>query len=169
MVEKGTPWEERFWTKVDRRGVYECWEWTGGRTGNGYGALDIDGKMRTVHRLSFGIHYGDIPDGLCVLHHCDNPPCVNPQHLFAGTVSDNAVDMIRKGRGNRPFGERHHSAKLTDAQVLEILLIKPVSGYQSTIARKFGVSQVTISDIRSRKTWKHLDAAGGSTQQTSVV
>ena len=155
---KGMPWREKFWLKVDRRGPDECWEWLAGRSGDGYGALDINGRACSVHRLSWEIHYGDIPDGLCICHHCDNPLCVNPIHLFAGTHSENIADRDRKGRNVKQSGELNFNAKLTDAKVLEILSIEPVYGDQPIIARRFGVSQATISLIRIRKIWKHLGA-----------
>ena len=102
-----TPLETRFWRFVapsmDDRG---CWEWTGARAGElGYGCLG--GKGPRAHRLSWEIHNGPIPDGLWVLHKCDNPPCVNPRHLFLGTRTDNIRDMFAKGRGRPgPGGAR---------------------------------------------------------------
>ncbi len=95
------PVAERFWPKV-RRGE-GCWEWTGARSAKGYGRLTAgrrgDGYLRT-HRLSFELAYGPVPDGLFVLHRCDNPPCVRPDHLFLGTKSDNMRDAVSKGRLN---------------------------------------------------------------------
>ena len=150
------PWRERFWLRVDRRGTKECWEWTGACNPGGYGMFGIDGRAVLAHRLSYTIHYGYIPDGLCVCHHCDNRPCINPLHLFVGTPADNNADMVRKGRDSQLFGELHSHAKLTDAKVLEILSIERVAGDQDIIASKFGVSRSTISKIRSRRAWKHL-------------
>lgn len=97
------PLDIRFWNRVDKNGptvrveLGPCWVWMGGTDIGGYGA--IKGTKRTsTHRVSWELHYGLIPDGLCVLHHCDNPPCVRPEHLFLGTRKDNAHDMIAKGR-----------------------------------------------------------------------
>lgn len=92
--------EQRFWAKVepmmDDRG---CWVWSGARTRQGYGHLACDGQFIRASRLSWLIHNGEIPPDLCVLHRCDNPPCVNPAHLWLGTKRDNTRDMLEKGRG----------------------------------------------------------------------
>jgi hypothetical protein len=87
--------EERFWAKV--RTSKGCWEWTA-CTRNGYGRLGLNGGVADAHRLSWEMHYGQIPNGLCVLHHCDNRLCVRPDHLFLGTRGDNIADMDAKGR-----------------------------------------------------------------------
>lgn len=88
-----------FWTKVDKRGSDECWPWNGCKLGMGYGRFRSEGKFICAHRFSYIIHFGPLPDGKpCVLHHCDNPPCCNPKHLFAGTKQENTDDCIRKGR-----------------------------------------------------------------------
>ena len=97
------PWnaEDRLWSRVDRSG--ECWVWTGGTNGVGYGRVsDADGRTVLTHRLVYQLEVGPIPEGLWVLHHCDNPPCVNPAHLFLGTVGDNNRDARAKGRAFGP-------------------------------------------------------------------
>lgn len=78
-----------------------CWIWTGGKFGNGYGAVSLDGRHMPAHRASYMVNVGPIPEGLWVLHRCDNPPCINPAHLWVGTHSDNAKDCYAKGRGAR--------------------------------------------------------------------
>lgn len=98
---------QRFWSKVARRAPGECWEWIGSRFPRGYGRLKLNRKTAYAHRVSWELAHGvPVPDGLCVLHRCDNPPCVNPAHLWSGTMADNMHDRDAKGRGrwgpNRP-------------------------------------------------------------------
>lgn len=88
----------RFWAKVDKRGPDECWTWTAGLNGQGYGIFCIGGKARGAHRVSYFLSRGEIGNGLSVCHSCDNPPCVNPAHLWVGTAQDNSDDRVRKGR-----------------------------------------------------------------------
>ena len=88
--------EERFWAMVDKSG--DCWEWTGSCHPKGHGYFGLDGKVTYAHRVSWTMAYGDLPEGLQVNHHCDNPPCVQPEHLYAGTQIDNINDMIERGR-----------------------------------------------------------------------
>lgn len=129
-----------------------CWVWTGALDGDGYGMVSMgSGKDRGAHRVSWEIHRGPIPAGLHVLHHCDNPPCVNPDHLFPGTQADNVADMVRKDRGQK--GERSAASKLTTSQVRSI---RSDSRSQKDIARAFGVDQSTISEIKTGKTWSHV-------------
>ena len=134
----------------------ECWLWTGATNLQGYGKLNVNGKLQQAHRIAWELENGPVPDGLLVLHRCDNPACVRPAHLFLGTHGDNYKDMDRKGRNphagsdrpprNYARGERHPYAKLTDEQVKEIIMAE---GTQREIAARFGVTQGTISTIRS--------------------
>jgi hypothetical protein len=100
------------------KGTDDCWEWLGRSNDDGYGKISWSGKDLSAHRLSFEMTFGEIPNGMEVLHKCDNPPCVNPNHLFLGTQTDNIRDMKQKKRGAE--GERMGSAKLSSAQVEEI-------------------------------------------------
>jgi len=138
-----------------------CWEWTGGRNGCGYGRFWIgaEGRHRTAHRFAWELYRGQIPDGLHVLHHCDNPGCVNPGHLFLGTQAENNRDMASKGRArNEPRpGEKHPLAKLNNPTVLEIRRRVARGEPQAGVAKAFGVSHQTVSAIKLRKTWRHLE------------
>lgn len=91
---------ERLLNKIEINDATDCWIWQGGKNNIGYGMIRHDDKMRTTHRVSYEVHKGNIPKGMCVLHSCDNPLCCNPNHLRLGTHKDNTQDMIRKGRSN---------------------------------------------------------------------
>lgn len=128
-----------------------CWLWTGGIESNGYGRTTYEGKAWWVHRLSYEVHKGPIPEGHLVCHACDVRSCINPDHLFTGSIADNQRDMKLKGRASR--GERSASAKLTEADVRRIREdTRP--GWQLAVA--YGVSQATISEVRSKKVWAHV-------------
>ena len=147
---------ERFWQKVDRRGVDDCWEWMASKR-LGYGRIRVDGKSKSAHRLSWTMHNGKIPDGMQVLHRCDNPSCVNPQHLFLGTVADNVADMLSKGRQKWLSGEETRSSKLTSGDVLDIRRMYSTGNYTySELAEMFSVSESNVGCIVNRETWKHI-------------
>jgi hypothetical protein len=147
---------ERFWAKVDIGGPDDCWEWTGTKNKKfKHGRVGKDYKLVLAHRLSWELTNGPIPEGICVCHKCDNPPCCNPNHLFLGTKKDNMQDMIKKGRSNYLNGEAHGSAKLTTAQVLEILRVGKART-STEWAAEFGVSRSCIKHVWSRRT--HLEA-----------
>ena len=154
--------EERFWPKVDKRGPDQCWPWLAGNNGIGYGRISRgrrDASPRSVlaHRVMWEITYGPIPESLCVCHHCDNPDCVNPAHLFLGTHAENLRDMARKGR-SKPSGvkgEKHPRAKLTAVQVREIRVLASERSYRS-LAKEFRVNFSTIGDIVTRRSWASI-------------
>lgn len=147
---------ERFWAKV--RKTDRCWLWTAYKDPNGYARIKCHGVRLLVHRLSWAIHRGQIAEGLFVLHSCDVPYCVNPEHLFLGTQADNITDCVSKGRhqGKPPHipGEANGRAKLTTSQVLEILSNRDKSLRQ--FARELDVNYTLISRIRRGKCWAHL-------------
>ena len=152
------PIAERFWRFVQKSDG--CWEWTGGRAGKGYGAFGIDrDHMAYAHRVSWEMHFGPIPTGLFVCHHCDNPPCVRPDHLFLGTVVDNAVDMVSKGRhraGKPHRGESNLNAKLTEAAVRDIRTRRAAGERPIDLGREYGVTGSLITAIAARRAWKHV-------------
>jgi hypothetical protein len=143
-------WQERFWAKVQKGP--ECWVWTACTDRRGYGMLQ-NAPIRAAHRLSYLLTYGD-PGSHHVLHRCDNPPCVNPAHLFLGDDADNHADMASKRRST--WGEKNHHAKLQAADVLAIRAQLRAGRRQREIAEEFGVSRATISDIGARRSWYHL-------------
>ena len=145
-------WQERFWAKVDKGPA--CWEWQGAKDCAGYGMLGGNAPFRATHRLSYLIAHSD-PGPHHVLHRCDNPPCVRPDHLFLGDDSANHADMAAKKRGT--WGEKNVHAKLTAEQVREIRLLLAAGHLHREIATRFGISRVTVSDIRRGKSWKNLD------------
>lgn len=141
-----------------------CWNCTSHRLdSNGYPQAMREGKRELIHRLFYRQYIGEIPQGLCVLHRCDNPRCINPDHLFVGTHKDNTMDSARKGRHKAPLlrGEEHGGSKLTEEAARSIVRLSRQGVYQRDMARMFGVSPSTISMIVIGKTWKHIRDKGG--------
>jgi hypothetical protein len=161
MAKHRIPIEDRFWLMV--RKTRGCWLWTGATQGSmGYGVLATGGKQggqTRAHRLSWEIHNGPIPSGLWVLHTCDNPRCVRPDHLWLGTRQDNVDDCVTKGRnaggGGKSLGEAHGMAKLTNDVVLAMRADYPAMT-QKAIAEKYGTNQTTVSLVVNRKRWTHI-------------
>jgi hypothetical protein len=152
----------RFWTRVNKDGPVhpvhgQCWVWTAGSFTGGYGAITVNGRLLKAHRVSWLLYHDDIPDDLCVLHKCDNPPCVNPAHLFLGTTQDNTADLVSKNRQAR--GERSGMAKLT-AEIVRYIrdtYVPDSSTHGSTaLARELDVSHQTILRVIKRKCWDHI-------------
>ncbi len=151
--------EKRFDEKFVAIGSDSCWLWTAGIDRAGYGRIGRGKRSEgyeLAHRVSWKIHNGKIPIGLCVLHRCDVPGCVNPDHLFLGTRADNVDDMVAKGRRRNgvSIGEANGNFRHTDKQVAEIRSLAGVM-FQREIAAKFGTSQQYISrliakDVRAR-------------------
>lgn len=176
------PAEARFWASVQKS--LGCWLWTGTLTKAGYGQLSVRGKSVLASRFAYGLLVGEIPEGIWVLHKCDTPACVRPEHLYLGTHVENMKDMVSRGRvavGDKqglrkhperaargaghssrtcpervPRGERHGSAKLSEQIVVEIRRRYADGESQHQIAAHFGVSQPNVGMIVRRKTWRHV-------------
>lgn len=152
---------EKFWARVNK--TAGCWEWTASLNGWGYGQVSFRGARVGTHRISWILTNGDISDGLLVCHKCDNPKCVNPDHLFLGTQQDNMTDMISKDR--HAAGSKDGRAKLNETTVVDIR--KEYSLGETThklLAIKYGVSQSAIRFIIIRRTWKHVTEAPATHQ-----
>jgi hypothetical protein len=143
---------KRIWGKVDKSA--ECWVWIGYKQPFGYGVINTgsrtDGSRATklVHRVVYELEFGPIPEGGCILHKCDNPSCVKPDHLFLGTQSENVADMIAKGRKRVARGKDHPSYKLSSQKKREICQRYSAGNVtQQKLAEEYGVNQATISKI----------------------
>ena len=147
----------RFWQKVDRTGDH-CWPWTGVRYNTGYGQVKRGGRTQTTHRLAWTLTYGAIPDGLIVCHHCDNPICCRPDHLFLGTHHTNALDRTAKQRGVQAvrYGAENGMAILTEADVRAIREGRAEGRSYNDLAREFGTSKSNVANIAKRRTWTHV-------------
>jgi hypothetical protein len=132
-----------------------CWEWNGSCYQSGYGHLYFQGRDLYAHRLSFELHNGPIPKGMFICHTCDNPPCMNPAHLFAGTPADNSADMRNKGRNRR--GVANRQAKLSEDDVREIRRLAKAGESRLLLSERFGVTQSGIYGVVMRINWKHIE------------
>lgn len=161
-VNQYSPVLYRFWKYTNKLGPIHpiqgrCWVWTKCTDGDGYGQFQVLGENK-AHRVAYKLFVGEIPQGLKVLHGCDNPSCVNPKHLFVGTHEDNMLDMTDKCRAAK--GEDNGNSKLTEGKVKEIRSRykpkHPVDG-RAALAREFGVHDTAIYQVVFRKIWKHVE------------
>jgi len=163
---------DRFWSKVRKDGPGGCWLWTASLCSSGYGSFLFEGRVERAHRVSWVLSSGDVPAGLCVLHHCDNRRCVNPAHLYVGTKKDNARDREERGRSNHATGLRHgrHThpgqtagsrngrAKLRERDVALLLKKHFKQGRRKAdLAREYGLSKTTVGHIVSGKLWPKVE------------
>lgn len=131
---------ERFWAKVLKREDHECWTWQGYCDPDGYGEIRVEGKKWRTHRFSWYLQNGDIPEGAMICHHCDNPPCVNPSHLFVSNNQGNMDDMRWKGRAKR-------GTSLDPKLIEEILMMRREGKTYKVISQRCGVSLSTAHRI----------------------
>jgi hypothetical protein len=154
-VFKITPAETRFWRFVEK--TDSCWLWKGSKSKQGYGHFSYRGTPRLASRVSWELHYGKPPQNLCVCHSCDNPSCVNPEHLFLGTVDENIKDRDRKKRGFIPVGEKCGTHKLSESDVKKIR--KSYEKRKTTLSKLatiFRVHTSTIYAIVTNTSWRHI-------------
>lgn len=151
---------ERFWEKVDQSG--DCWIWTAARHPHGYGSFSVgvgsDRVRVPAHRMAYMFFQGPIPEGLHVRHKCDNPPCVNPDHLELGTHQDNMRDMVERGRNVLPptEGEHNPNARFTELQVRQMRAMRARGMFHREIGEVFGTDPGTIAHIVSHAGWQHV-------------
>lgn len=175
---------DRFWSKVNKDGptmphmTTPCWSWVGAysltRQGERRGHIMVGSKragtarIEKAARVSYEMHHGPIPFGLLVRHQCDNPNCVNPSHLLAGTVKQNAADMMSRGRGKYVLpltrgiapGETNGNARLTEEKVRRIREAYASGRTLHSLGEEFGVQFSCIHKVVSRQSWKHVQSAG---------
>jgi hypothetical protein len=175
--------QERFFAKTKRATearpgmATPCLEWMARRNHKGYGQFRISGKTQQSHRVAWEFANGPVPDGMRVLHRCDNPPCVDEEHFFLGTDADNYSDMVNKGRDrkasgdangaythpeSRPRGEDNGFAKLKATDVLRIFSLRRDGMTLQQIADVVGISNGHTHRVLTRKVWAHVQVEGNS-------
>lgn len=145
---------EKFSKKDEETG---CIEWIGSHDVDGYGQTEYKGKNYRTHRLAYKIYIGSIPKGKIVCHHCDNPSCINTDHLYVGTYKDNAHDRMKRGRSNIKTGEESSASKLTRARAIELIQRRKNGERSETLAEDYGITIWTVNDIMKGKSWKNID------------
>ena len=148
--QKRKPAEERFWAKVNKNTESGCWEWEASCNQYGYGQFsDINGKTIKAHRYSYELNKGPIPEGMCILHSCDNRRCCNPNHLSVGSHLENYHDMLNKNR-------QHYKNILNSEKVKNIKIRLQSGEFYKNIAKEFDIPSVTVYHIKTGKTWAHV-------------
>ena len=154
----------RFWQKVkmpntNQNVEKECWEWIGGKTGEGYGQFGLNRVMTGAHKISYVLEHGQIEEGLGVLHKCNNRSCVNPHHLYTGTAKDNGYDLqkrIESGDLSINQGENHPRSKLSRNDILSIRRLIKSKVPPKEISALFGISKCHVYSIKNRRAWSHI-------------
>lgn len=156
QVIRSGPDIDRLKAKISVNEANDCWEWQASLNTNGYGQFRFRNRPQQAHRVSWVLHHGEIPAGLYVLHKCDNPLCINPDHLFLGTQAENIADAMSKDRWRtpRPVGESHGNAVMTED---DVRAIRASSEPSRRIAKRYGVTQSAIQHIRKRRSWQHVE------------
>jgi hypothetical protein len=162
ITTKQRPLYERFWEKVDSSGGPDaCWPWLGVRVKGGYGRIGVGTERGHVQvpsaRIAWELENGPSVPGEWALHRCDNPPCVNPKHIFMGTPKQNSEDMSAKRRA--PFGERQHAHVLCEEDVIQIRALSFLGVPLRELVKIFGLPKVTIHKAATGKTWPHVPEA----------
>lgn len=147
----------KFWNLVNRCGD-SCWSWMMSKTKRGYGVFYFNGRRTTAHRFAYASSRGPIPENMCVCHTCDNPGCVNPDHLYLGTHNDNMRDKAERKRvvSNPLKAERHWNAKLKNQDVIEIRNLWKQGWKQKDIGNKFGITARYVCEIVGRRCWRSI-------------
>jgi hypothetical protein len=155
VTTRGLPLDQRFALGFTKGRANECWDWRKSTNSKGYGQIRINGQTLQAHRIAYELATGSSVGSLNVCHSCDNRRCVNPKHLWLGTLGDNNADRHskRRSRGGSNKGSRNPLSKLTED---DIRVIRSLPGTHFELADRFGVSFQTISNIRLRHTWKHV-------------
>lgn len=161
---------DRFLPNVERGALDSCWAWTGKTDKDGYGVFYFAGGDYRAHRVAYEAAFDTAPGNLCVCHRCDNPRCVNPDHLFLATSEENTADRHAKRRdaagdrsGARLYpervarGEQHGAARLTEQDVLDIRTAVDGGASYAALGRKYGVTWSTVKFVHTRRTWRHVD------------
>jgi len=160
MVPRGSSLSSRIELLRKPGSANECWEWQGSIHHTGYGIMKFDGKHKYAHQWAYIEQHGEIPDGLQVLHSCDNRRCVNPNHLRAGTHQDNMDDKVERDRCARLLGELGPSRKITESEAVEIIQRYATESISSAaLGKDYGISPSQVQNIVNGKRWPHLDRA----------
>ena len=146
--------KDKLLSRTDTQHPSGCWIWNGPKNPKGYGQIGMRPGALLTHRISYHLFKGPIPEGMMICHSCDNPSCVNPNHLFAGTAKDNASDMVKKGRHN--YGEKSPAALLSEDAVLSIRKRWASRLTITKLAKEYGLTVPAITSAIYGKSWKHI-------------